>query len=77
MSVAGGDPAFRTGCVDFHGVHKTVNLAFAPDAGPGAFVLVHAGVAIARLGEEEAQETYGSLADLAAFDEEARAATGG
>ena len=45
LSVDGGDPAFRTANVDFCGIRKTVNLAFAPDAIPGDFVLVHVGFA--------------------------------
>lgn len=69
VSVVDGDPAFRTGCVDFHGVRKTVNMAFAPEAESGDFVLVHAGIAIARVGEEEAARAYDYLAGIAAVEE--------
>ena len=69
VSVVDGDPAFRTGQVDFHGVLRTVNMAFAPEAEAGDFVLVHAGVAIARVGAEEAARTYDDLAGIAAIEE--------
>ncbi len=69
VSVVEGDPAFRTGQVDFHGVRKTVNMAFAPEAEAGDFVLVHAGVAIARVGAEEAARTYDYLVAIAASEE--------
>jgi len=70
LTVAGADPAFRTGCVDFCGVHKTVSLAFTPDASPGDFVLVHVGFAISRIDKEEAARTFHYLAQIGALAEE-------
>jgi hydrogenase expression/formation protein HypC len=70
VSVKGDDPAFRTGCVDFSGVKRTVNLAFTPDAEPGDFVLVHVGFALTRVDEEEARRTYQYLMQLGALAEE-------
>ena len=70
LSVEDGDPAFRTGNVDFCGVRKTVNLAFTPEVAPGDFVLVHVGFAISTIDEEEAQRTYQYLAQIGALEEE-------
>lgn len=61
LEVQNEDPLLRAGRVDFGGVLKEVNLACVPDAGPGDYVIVHAGLAISRLDEAEAQQV---LADL-------------
>ena len=55
MSVTGPDALWREGKVDFSGVVKEVNLACVPEAGVGHYVLVHAGMAISVVDEEEAQ----------------------
>ncbi|MFN3683032.1 MAG: HypC/HybG/HupF family hydrogenase formation chaperone [Fimbriimonadaceae bacterium] len=52
-----GEGLTRAGEVDFAGAVQTVNLSFVPEAAEGDYVLVHAGVAIARLDEEEALAT--------------------
>ena len=70
LSVEDGDPAFRSGCVDFCGVRKTVNLAFTPEAAPGDFVLVHVGFAITRVDEEEAARAYRYLEEIGALADE-------
>jgi hydrogenase expression/formation protein HypC len=69
-SLDDGDPAFRTGTVDFCGVKRTVNMAFTPDVVPGDFVLVHVGFAISKVDEEEAARTYRYLAEIGALEEE-------
>jgi hydrogenase expression/formation protein HypC len=70
LSVEEGDPAFRTGNVDFCGVRKTVNLAFTPEVVVGDFVLVHVGFAISTVDEEEAARTYRYLTEIGALEEE-------
>lgn len=70
LSVEGEDPAFRSGCVDFCGVRKTINLAFTPEVGIGDFVLVHVGFAITKVDEEEAARTYQYLVEIGALEEE-------
>jgi hydrogenase expression/formation protein HypC len=47
----------RMGKVDFGGVTREVCLAYVPEAEIGDYVIVHAGFAISRLDEGEAQET--------------------
>ena len=70
LTLFGDDPAFRTANVDFCGVRKTVNLAFAPEAVPGDFVLVHVGLAITRIDEEEASRTFKYLQQIGALADE-------
>jgi hydrogenase expression/formation protein HypC len=77
LSVEGEDAAFRVGRADFCGVTKTVNLALTPDAQPGNFVLVHAGVSLALIDEEGAQRTYQYLIQIGALAEEALAPMAG
>ncbi len=70
LAIEGKDPAFRTAYVDFCGIRKTVNLAFAPEAAIGDFVLVHVGFALTTIDEEEAARTYKYLAEIGALAEE-------
>ena len=53
---------FRQGKVSFGGITKEVNLCMVPEATVGDYVLVHVGVAISRIDEEEAQKTFEYLA---------------
>jgi len=57
VSSSGNRSLMRTGVVDFGGVSREVNLALVPDAEPGSYLLVHAGVAIAVLSHEQSMET--------------------
>ncbi|NGN62470.1 HypC/HybG/HupF family hydrogenase formation chaperone [Streptomyces sp. A7024] len=47
--------------VDFGGIRREVCLAYTPEAGPGAYVIVHVGFAIAVVDEAEAQRTLAVL----------------
>lgn len=53
--------ALRIGRVQFGGVTQPVSLDFVPDAALGDYVLVHVGFAIAKVNEQEAEETYRAL----------------
>jgi hydrogenase expression/formation protein HypC len=64
IAITREDPLTRSGRVAFGGIVKEINLAFAPDAGVGAYVLVHAGIAIAVLDEAEARRALASLEAL-------------
>jgi len=59
-----GDPLFRTGRVSFEGIIKDIQLAYAPDAKPGDYVLVHVGFAISVVDEVEAKKTLELLEDI-------------
>jgi hydrogenase expression/formation protein HypC len=58
------DPLWRTGKVDFGGVVKEVNLACVPEAKVGDYVIVHVGVAISRVDEEEARRVFDYLRQM-------------
>jgi hydrogenase expression/formation protein HypC len=69
VRIEGGD--LRFGTVAFGGVNKSVCLACVPDAGLGDYVVVHAGFAIARIDEAEAERTLALIAELGEGDEPA------
>ena len=48
----------RTGRIEFGGIVKEACLAFIPEAGIGDYVLVHAGIAISTIKEDEARRTF-------------------
>jgi len=61
------------GKVELSGTLREVGLQLVQDAQPGDYLLVHAGFAIQRLDEEEAQETlrlWEEMARLAGGDDE-------
>jgi hydrogenase expression/formation protein HypC len=63
------DDTFRIGKVSFGGILQDVNLSLVPEARVGDYILVHVGVAISIINEEEAHKTFeylkktGDLAD--------------
>ncbi len=61
ISTIWGDDLDRTGKINFGGIVKEVNLACVPEAEIGDYVIVHAGLAIARLDEAEAMQTLQDL----------------
>jgi hydrogenase expression/formation protein HypC len=58
------DETFRTGKVSFGGIIKSVNLCMVPEAQEGDYVLVHVGVAISKVDEEEAKLTFSYLQQM-------------
>jgi len=48
---------FRNGKVSFGGIIKEVNLSMVPDIKIGDYVLVHVGVALSKVDEEDAMQT--------------------
>ncbi|MCP9766771.1 HypC/HybG/HupF family hydrogenase formation chaperone [Lacihabitans sp. LS3-19] len=63
------DEVFRQGKVSFGGILKDVNLTMLPDAKVGDFVLVHVGVAISIVDEEEARQTFEYLRQMGEVEE--------
>ena len=53
----------RTGRVSFASVVKEVSLASVPGAGPGDYVIVHAGFALAQLDENKGKMIVAILPD--------------
>lgn len=64
LNITGEDPLFRSGKVDFGGVAREVSLACLPEAKVGDYVIVHVGMAISHLDEEEARRILEDLAAL-------------
>jgi hydrogenase expression/formation protein HypC len=63
------DETFRIGKVSFGGVVKDINLMMVPEALPGDYVLVHVGVAISLVDEDEAEKTFAYLKQIGELDE--------
>jgi hydrogenase expression/formation protein HypC len=63
------DETFRRGNVSFGGIIKEVNLCMLPEAGIGDYVLVHVGVAISVIDEEEAETTFSYLQQIGEVEE--------
>lgn len=64
ISATEDGPLTRVGRVDFEGVVREVNLAVVPEAGIGDYVLVHVGVAIARIDQVEAARVFEYLREM-------------
>jgi hydrogenase expression/formation protein HypC len=56
--------------VDFGGVIREACIESIPDAKVGDYTIVHAGYALNRLSEEEANETLDLLREISAVEEE-------
>lgn len=65
------DPLFARAMLDFGGIRKECSMVCVPEAEVGDFVIVHAGIAIARLNSEQAAETLAQFSKLPADEEEA------
>ncbi len=63
------DDTFRTGLVAFGEVRKDVNLFMVPEVQVNDYVLVHVGVAISIIDEQEAKKTFELLEKLGETDE--------
>lgn len=58
------DDTFRQGRVVFGEVKKEINLSMVPEANVGDYVMVHVGVAISVVDEEEANKTFELLRQM-------------
>ena len=58
------DETFRFGKVSFGGITKEVNLCMVPGAKINDYVLVHVGVAISVVDEEEAHKVFSYLKEM-------------
>ncbi|MEY4931230.1 MAG: HypC/HybG/HupF family hydrogenase formation chaperone [Bacteroidota bacterium] len=63
------DETFRFGKVSFGGIMKEVNLSMVPQAQVGDYVLVHVGVAISVVDEEEALKTFEYIKQIGELNE--------
>jgi hydrogenase expression/formation protein HypC len=63
------DETFRFGKVSFGGIMKEVNLSMVPEAKVGDYVLVHVGVAISIVDEDEALKTFEYIRQIGELNE--------
>jgi hydrogenase expression/formation protein HypC len=63
------DELLRTGRVDFGGIVKEVSLSCVPEAEIGQYLLVHVGLAISVVDEEQAQLVFEYLREAGELDE--------
>ncbi len=61
--------AVKMAKVSFGGIIKEASLEMVPTADVGDYVLVHVGVAISKVNEEEANKVFGYLKDAGELDE--------
>ena len=69
IEITGEDPCFRTGRVSFGGVIKQVSLACVPEARVNDYVLVHVGMALSVVDEEEAAAVFRYLQEMGEMEE--------
>lgn len=69
LSVDDSDALLRTGRVKFGGIVKDVSLALLPEARPGQYVLVHAGLGISVVDADEAARIFEYLEQLGETEE--------
>jgi hydrogenase expression/formation protein HypC len=62
-----GELGLRMGTVRFGGAEREVCLEYVPEAAVGEYVIVHVGVAISKVSEEEAREVFGYLQEIQAL----------
>jgi len=78
LEIHAGDHGLRMGTVRFGGAEREVCLEYVPEAAVGAYVIVHVGVAIGTVSEEEAREVFGYLEQIQALaDREDATGAGG
>lgn len=63
------ESVFQIGKVSFGGITKRINLSLVPEAKVGDHVLVHVGVAVSVIDEEEARKTMSFLRGTGDLDE--------
>lgn len=63
------DGLVRMAKVLFGGIVKEASLDMVPEAAVGDYVLVHVGVALTIVDEEEAQKTFSYLREIGELDE--------
>lgn len=65
ISVSENDDSLqRMARVDFSGVMKDISLAYLPEAKINDYVIVHAGLALSILDEDEARITLAAFAEM-------------
>ena len=63
------DGLVRMAKVSFDGILKEASLELVPEAKEGDYVLIHVGIAISLVDEEEAKKTFDYLRQIGDLDE--------
>jgi hydrogenase expression/formation protein HypC len=69
ISIQGDDPLQRMGKVNFGGIVKDVSLACVPEAAVGDYVIVHVGMALSIVSEEDAGQVFEYLRKMDELEE--------
>ena len=69
VSISSDDLLTRMGRINFGGIIKEASLAYVPEAMVGNYVIVHAGFALSRVDEEEAQKVFAYLKQMEELDD--------
>jgi hydrogenase expression/formation protein HypC len=69
LSISGDDSLTRMGKIDFSGVIKPASLAYVPEVVIGDYVIVHAGFALSKVDEAEAQKVFEYLKQMGELGE--------
>ena len=67
-TINGDDPITRMGRINFGGVIKEASLAYVPEVQIGDYVIVHAGFALSKVDEAEAQKVFAYLKQMEDLD---------
>lgn len=68
-TIRGDDALTRMGRINFAGIIKEASLAYVPEVNVGDYVLVHAGFALSKVDEAEAQKIFSYLKQMDELDE--------
>jgi hydrogenase expression/formation protein HypC len=68
LEIQGDDPLLRSGRVSFGGAVKEVSLTCVPEVKVGDYVLVHVGLALSVVDQEEAELTFRYLREMGDLD---------
>jgi hydrogenase expression/formation protein HypC len=68
IEILGADPLLRSARVSFGGAIKEISLACVPDAVVGDYVLVHVGLALSIVDQQEAETTLRDLREMGDLD---------
>ncbi|MCO6511559.1 MAG: HypC/HybG/HupF family hydrogenase formation chaperone [Aridibacter famidurans] len=63
-TIEGDDVLLKRGKVNFGGIRKEVSLSYVPEAKVGDYVMVHVGVAISVVDEDEAARVFDYLKQM-------------
>ncbi len=63
-SIEGDDQLLKRGKVNFGGIKKDISLCYVPEAEIGDYVMVHVGVAISIVDEDEAARVFEYLSRM-------------